>query len=160
MKLGEPRPGDDAAVSALAFSPLGNVLAVGHANGDIAFWELRRAGWECGKVVKGGQEFSGSSICDLLTPSCRMPGGWRMPSDSTCVGPLKNSGEALKIHIHQVAVSADAHVTTVVACTFLEGSSSTERSTALSSDSRGRLVFHNVTGYLSITNFIAGSVLS
>ena len=61
---------------------------------------------------------------------------------------------------HQVAVSADAHVTTVVACTFLEGSSSAERSTALSSDSRGRLVFHNVTSYLSITNFIAGLALS
>ena len=27
---------------------------------------------------------------------------------------------------------------------------------ALSCDSRGRLVFHNVTGYLSITNFLAG----
>lgn len=52
-KLGEPRAGDDVAVSALAFSPLGNILAVGHANGDIAFWELRRAGWECGKLVKG-----------------------------------------------------------------------------------------------------------
>ena len=44
----------------------------------------------------------------------------------------------------------------MVACTFLEASSSTERTTALSCDSRGRLVFHNVTGYLSITNFIAG----
>lgn len=43
-----------------------------------------------------------------------------------------------------------------MACTFLEASSSTERATALSCDSRGRLVFHNVTGYLSITNFIAG----
>ena len=52
-KLGEPRAGDDVAVSTMAFSPLGNILAVGHANGDIAFWELRRAGWECGKLVKG-----------------------------------------------------------------------------------------------------------
>ncbi len=58
--------------------------------------------------------------------------------------------------LKNVPVHADAHVTTVVACTFLEASSSTERTTALSSDSRGRLVFHNVTGYLSITNFIAG----
>lgn len=55
---------------------------------------------------------------------------------------------------------ADAHVTTVVACTFLEATSSTERSMALSSDSRGRLVFHNVTGYLSITNFLAGQANS
>ena len=44
----------------------------------------------------------------------------------------------------------------MVACTFLEASSSTERTMALSCDSRGRLVFHNVTGYLSITNFLAG----
>lgn len=56
-KLGEPRAGDDVAVSALTFSPLGNILAVGHANGDIAFWELRRAGWECGKLVKGQHTF-------------------------------------------------------------------------------------------------------
>ena len=93
MKLGEPRPGDDAAVSALAFSPLGNVLAVGHANGDIAFWELRRAGWECGKVVKGGPALSGSS-CDLLTPSCPMPSG------GMCLRLLKNSGGPLERHTH------------------------------------------------------------
>ena len=43
---------------------------------------------------------------------------------------------------------ADAHVTTVVACTFLEAPSSTERSKALSS------------GYLSITNFLAGEANS
>ena len=90
MKLGEPRPGDDAAVSALAFSPLGNVLAVGHANGDIAFWELRRAGWECGKVVKGGQTLSGSWVslpCDLLTPS--------HPTPSSC--PLRCSATAMRV---------------------------------------------------------------
>ena len=63
MKLGEPRAGDEAAVSALAFSPLGNILAVGHANGDIAFWELRRSGWECGKVVKGERSLYLPSTC-------------------------------------------------------------------------------------------------
>jgi len=63
MKLGEPRAGDEAAVSALAFSPLGNILAVGHANGDIAFWELRRSGWECGKLVKGERSLCLPSTC-------------------------------------------------------------------------------------------------
>ena len=31
----------------MAFSPQGSMLAVGHADGDIAFWELRRGGFEC-----------------------------------------------------------------------------------------------------------------
>ena len=83
-----------------------------------------------------------------------------MPSNGTFFRLFKNLDGPLDGHTHRVAVSADAHVTTVVACTFLEGSSSAERSTALSSDSRGRLVFQNVTGYLSITNFIAGLVPS
>ncbi|CAL8466179.1 g5715 [Coccomyxa elongata] len=102
MKLGEPRPGDGVEVSALGFSPLGNILGVGHANGDVAFWELKRSGWECAKTVK------------------------------------------------------EAHVTAVVGCAFLEGGNASERSTALTCDSRGRLVYHNVSAYLSITNFLAG----
>lgn len=53
MKLGDPRPSDGAEVSALGFSPAGNLLGVGHANGDVAFWELRHSGWECVKTVKG-----------------------------------------------------------------------------------------------------------
>ena len=53
MRLGEPRAGDDAAVTALGFSPLGNLVGVGHANGDVAFWELKRSGWELAKTVKG-----------------------------------------------------------------------------------------------------------
>ena len=44
----------------------------------------------------------------------------------------------------------------MTACTFLEAANGAERSVALSADSRGRLVFHNVTSYLSITNFLAG----
>lgn len=55
MRLGEPRAGDEAAVTALAFSPLGNLLLAGHADGDVAFWELKRAGWECAKTVKGAR---------------------------------------------------------------------------------------------------------
>jgi len=42
-------------VTALAFGPVGNLLAVGHANGDVAFWELKRAGWECVKALKGAR---------------------------------------------------------------------------------------------------------
>lgn len=60
MRLGEARPGDGVEVSALGFSPAGNLLGVGHANGDVAFWELKRSGWECAKTVKG----------DCSHPSC------------------------------------------------------------------------------------------
>ncbi len=52
-------------------------------------------------------------------------------------------------------------MTTVVACTFLESPASAERATLISSDSRGRVVLHNITGHLSsITNFLAGMNLS
>ena len=37
----------------MAFGPMGTLLAVGHANGDVAFWELKRSGWECVKALKG-----------------------------------------------------------------------------------------------------------
>ena len=47
----------------------------------------------------------------------------------------------------------DAHVTAVTSCCFLEGQSMM----ALSADSRGRLVFHNVSGYLSLTAMLAGA---
>lgn len=56
MRLGEPRHGDDVAVTALGFSCSGNLLGVGHANGDIAFWELKRSGWECAKAVKSARQ--------------------------------------------------------------------------------------------------------
>ena len=57
MRLGEPRAGDDAAVTAIGFSPLGNLVGMGHANGDVAFWELKRSGWELAKTVKGALGF-------------------------------------------------------------------------------------------------------
>ncbi len=46
----------------MAFGPMGNLLAVGHANGDVAFWELKRTGWECVKALKGKS----------LLPACRL----------------------------------------------------------------------------------------
>jgi hypothetical protein len=49
-------------------------------------------------------------------------------------------------------------VTAVVGCAFLEGGNAADRSAALSCDSRGRLVYHNVSAYLSITNFLAGKM--
>jgi hypothetical protein len=51
-------------------------------------------------------------------------------------------------------------VTAVVGCAFLEGGNAAERAAALTCDSRGRLVHHNVSAYLSITNFLAGGCLS
>jgi hypothetical protein len=62
MRLGEPRQGDDVAVTALGFAPSGNLLGVGHANGDVAFWELKRSGWECAKAVKGALLFPWCSL--------------------------------------------------------------------------------------------------
>lgn len=53
----------------------------------------------------------------------------------------------------------EAHVTAVVGCAFLEGGNAAERAAALTCDSRGRLVHHNVSAYLSITNFLAGGCL-
>ena len=47
-------------------------------------------------------------------------------------------------------------MTAVVGCAFLEGGNAAERAAALTCDSRGRLVHHNVSAYLSITNFLAG----
>eukprot|EP00891_Asterochloris_glomerata_P005110 jgi/Astpho2/5110/Aster-x0236 len=78
----------------------GSILLAGHANGDVNFWELKRAAWECVKPIR------------------------------------------------------DAHVTAVTSCCFLEGPSMM----ALTADSRGRLVFHNVSGYLSLTAMLAGSL--
>ncbi len=62
LKLGEPKAGDEAAVSAMAFSPQGSMLVVGHADGDIAFWELRRGGFECTRRSSGHPH--------LTLPSC------------------------------------------------------------------------------------------
>ena len=30
----------------------GSILLVGHANGDVNFWELKRAAWECVKPIR------------------------------------------------------------------------------------------------------------
>jgi hypothetical protein len=65
MKLGDPRPSDGAEVSALGFSPAGNLLGVGHANGDVAFWELRHSGWDCVKTVKGAAPPLNQSIAQI-----------------------------------------------------------------------------------------------
>ncbi|KAK9804391.1 hypothetical protein WJX72_010740 [[Myrmecia] bisecta] len=98
LQLGEPKTRDDGGVSCLAFSPQGNLLVVGHADGDVAFWEFRRSAWEPAKIIK------------------------------------------------------DAHVTAVVAVAFVEG----PQACALSADSRGRIMFHPVSGYLSLTAMFTG----
>lgn len=98
-RLGEPRAGDDAAVTALAFGPMGNLLAAGHANGDVAFWELKRAGWECVRALR------------------------------------------------------EAHVTAVSAAAFVAGGGAA----VATADTRGRVVLHNVSAYLSLTALLAGA---
>lgn len=59
----------------------------------------------------------------------------------------------------------DGHVTAVVACCFLEGGGGNagggggggaERAAALTADSRGRVLHHNVAAYLSLTSLLAG----
>eukprot|EP00884_Botryococcus_braunii_P022622 jgi/Botrbrau1/9043/Bobra.0376s0020.2 len=98
IQVGEGGSRDTEAVTCLAFSPMGNLLMVGHANGDVALWELKKQGWEIAKTIK------------------------------------------------------DAHVTAVIQCAFLEG----QAGGALTADSRGRLVHHNIHAYLSLTAMLAG----
>lgn len=33
----------------------GNLLMVGHANGDVALWELKKQGWDLAKTIKGAK---------------------------------------------------------------------------------------------------------
>ena len=47
-------------------------------------------------------------------------------------------------------------MTAVVACCFLESGAASERTAALTADSRGRLLHHNVSAYLSLTAMLAG----
>lgn len=50
--LGQPSQKEDASVSCVAFSMQGSILMVGHANGDLHFWEFRRTAWECVKTIR------------------------------------------------------------------------------------------------------------
>jgi len=53
MMLGEARPGEEAAVSALAFNAAGSMLLAAHVNGDVVLWEWHRTAWEAVKVIRG-----------------------------------------------------------------------------------------------------------
>ncbi len=52
VQLGQVSAREDAAVTSLAFSLQGSILVVGHASGDINFWEFRRVAWECVKSIQ------------------------------------------------------------------------------------------------------------
>lgn len=53
-----------------------------------------------------------------------------------------------------LGLSAEAHVTPVVQLSFLDG----PNIVALSADSRGRVMHHNVTSYLSFTSYMLPGV--
>jgi len=208
-------------VTALAFGPVGNLLAVGHANGDVAFWELKRAGWECVKALKGARtkpsldpalHWTGPAphAQALLTPPCaggvarrnrwhasraimlyvraaclaphyeppaalsvaarsvsRMPSRARRPPLRDVVQsvvhaapthvPARSPGRA-RMHWRRRAYAdapppAETHVTPVCAAAFVAGAAAV----AVTADTRGRVVLHNVTAYLSLTALLAGA---
>ncbi len=210
-----------AQVTALAFGPVGNLLAVGHANGDVAFWELKRAGWECVKALKGARtkpsldpalHWTGPAphAQALLTPPCaggvarrnrwhasraimlyvraaclaphyeppaalsvaarsvsRMPSRARRPPLRDVVQsvvhaapthvPARSPGRA-RMHWRRRAYAdapppAETHVTPVCAAAFVAGAAAV----AVTADTRGRVVLHNVTAYLSLTALLAGA---
>lgn len=68
--LGQPRPQDGAAVTCVAFSPQGQLLAAGHANGDLDFWEARRGAWELVKSVRDAHAAAILQVCHQHRSSC------------------------------------------------------------------------------------------
>ena len=134
MQLGEPT--GQEAVCSLAFSKTGTLLLAGHTNGDVAFWEWHRTVWQNVKHVKGTTTPRRAAVNQAFARAVALvyvctPRSYADPER----GP-----------------SADAHVTAVVACAWLDG----PPVTALTADSRGRVVQYNVSSYLSIM----GAVLS
>ena len=51
--LGEARPGDREAVSALAFSTSGSMLLAAHVSGAVVLWQWHRNVWESVKTIRG-----------------------------------------------------------------------------------------------------------
>ena len=65
-----------AAVTALAFSPAGTLLAAGHADGDVSFWELRgRAGWACVRAVRDAHVSPVTGLAWAEVPGSAAGGG-------------------------------------------------------------------------------------
>jgi hypothetical protein len=52
--LGDARPGDREAVSALAFSTSGSMLLAAHVSGAVVLWQWHRNVWEPVKTIRGG----------------------------------------------------------------------------------------------------------
>lgn len=132
--LGEARTGDSEAVTALAFNGIGSMLLAGHANGSVVLWEWHRGAWEAVKSVRG--RGSDQNMCTgqhsmlmLHLPTMYFPTvctSWADKQRTWC--------------------GADAHPAAVTACVFLDSSPQA----ALTADICGRLVFHNVSAYVSI----------
>lgn len=53
LVLGDVRPGEEAAVTALAFNGQGGMLLAGHANGNVVLWEWHRTAWDPVKSIRG-----------------------------------------------------------------------------------------------------------
>ena len=54
--LGDARPGDREAVSALAFSTSGSMLLAAHVSGAVVLWQWHRNVWEPVKAIRGGRD--------------------------------------------------------------------------------------------------------
>lgn len=57
----------------------GSILLAGHANGDVNFWELKRAAWECVKPIRYKSADVASVLrrpqmpaCACVKPRCAM----------------------------------------------------------------------------------------
>lgn len=57
-------------MTCLTFSIQGSLLLVGHADGDLGFWEFRKAGWECVKTIKDVHVHPVVQVRDSSTEFC------------------------------------------------------------------------------------------
>ena len=140
-------------MTCLTFSPHGNLLAVGHANGDLVFWEFRRMAWESVKTLKDAHVNPIVQVSSLA-PTTRARGteltvSW--PSIPCTAMTLMMCSHYCDVWLLR-SVRVPRATPSAVQATFLEGS----QITAVTADSRGRLMFHNVTAYLSLTSIFTG----
>lgn len=91
MVLGEARPGEEAAVSALAFNAAGSMLLAAHANGDVVLWEWHRTAWEAVKFIRGQLGSKIPSQFPETAVECAASMFWTIGAMKEKVGPALNS---------------------------------------------------------------------
>ena len=147
------------AVTALAFSPTGTLLAAGHADGDVSFWELRgRAGWECVRAVRDAHVSPVSALAWVEVPGAAAGVG----AGGVVAGVVPGAAMAGAAAAAAAAVAAGA-ASAVAAASGSGGGAPPLPTTApalsaLSADARGRVAFHPVPAYQSPLGAAAGSL--